>query len=40
MAIQVVNEESLKELVSEAVQYVLDEYQDVMPESLRKTLPL
>ena len=39
MAIPVVDEESPKELVPEAVQYVLDEYQDVMGESLPKTLP-
>ncbi|KAA0025512.1 RNA-directed DNA polymerase-like protein [Cucumis melo var. makuwa] len=39
MAIPVVDEESPKELVPEAVQYVLDEYQDVMAESLPKTLP-
>ncbi|KAA0037019.1 RNA-directed DNA polymerase-like protein [Cucumis melo var. makuwa] len=34
MAIPVVIEESPKELVSEVVQYVLDEYQDVMAETL------
>ena len=39
MASPVVDEESPKELIPEVVQYVLDEYQDVMAESLPKTLP-
>lgn len=39
MAIPLVEEEILKELVMEAIQYVLDEYQDIILESLSKTLP-
>lgn len=38
MAISVVDEESLKELILNIVQSVLDEYQDIMLESFLKTL--